>query len=216
MIEKNLFAQAPQQPFEKLTTQLCCGDLLFCSGSGLISSLIKKATHSVFSHVAMILQLPISKQWLVLESVESVGVRCVTLQQGYVNNYMDTGQGYNGSLLIARHNQMDKKIKQFSALYHRAFALAGDKYSREDIFKIATRIATSEIGIHENGLVKENNRYICSEYVYACFKAVGIDLPYDPRGFIAPATIAQLDDVKPLAYLVNNDVALPQPETTAA
>ncbi len=90
-------------------------------------------------------------------------------------------------------------------LYHKAFSLTGELYSKEDIFKIGTRIALSKIGIHENGdVMPPNNHYICSEYVYACFKAININLPYDPLGFIAPSDIANLPEVDVVCQLATN------------
>ena len=177
------------------------GDLILCSGDGLVSGLIKDATKSCFSHVGMILCMPVTGQWLVVESVESIGVRCVTLLDGYVNNYQDTQKGYPGKVLIARHSEMASNFKYIESLYARAFQLMGDKYSREDIFKIASRITLNKIGIHKSGDIADNNRYICSEYVYACFKAVKIDMPFDSRGFIAPSDIARLPEVKPVCQL---------------
>lgn len=167
----------------------------------MVSGLIREATGSIFSHVGLILQLPITRQWLVLESVESIGVRCVTLLEGYVKNYQDSGRGYDGKMLIARHQEMQHKKEMFEKLYRCAFELTGDKYSRADIFRIASRIALNRMGIHENGLIKDNNRYICSEYVYACLKSIDIHLPYNPLGFIAPADIARHPGISVIAHL---------------
>lgn len=182
------------------------GDLLLCSGNSLISRLIRDATQSEYSHVGIILRLPVTDQWLVLESVESIGVRCVTLKQGYMVNYQDSGAGYNGKIIIARHQQMAEKFKYIESLYQRAFELVGDKYSRSDIFQIASRIALNKVGIHEDGLIKDNNRYICSEYVYACLKAINICLPYNPLGFISPADIANDPEVHQVCQLTQDPV----------
>ncbi len=190
MIDNDAFSRFSPLNFSHACQELQSGDLLLCSGNGLVSDLIKKATDSVFSHAALILQLPITGQWLVLESVESIGVRCVTLLEGYLQNYQDSGKAYDGNMLVARHADMQHKINQLDRLYRRAFELTGDKYSHADIFKIGARIALNRIGIHESGEIQADNRYICSEYVYACLKAVGISLHYDPLGFIAPADIA--------------------------
>jgi hypothetical protein len=201
MISNDVFSKLKPQRLSEVTQDIKTGDLLLCSGSGLISDAIKKATDSVFSHVALLLQLPISDQWLVLESVESFGVRCVTLKEGYLSNYLDTGKSYPGNILVARHEEVQKQESQFEKLYKTAFSLTGDKYNEQDIFQIANRIALNEIGIDESGHLLKNNCYICSEYVYVCLKSIGINLPYDPRGFIAPGTIASLDQVMPVASL---------------
>lgn len=201
MISSSIFNELKPVDFKQAQAQLKSGDIMLCSGKGIISDTIKKATDSVFSHVALILQLQTTNQWLVVESVESVGVRCVTLANGYIANYMDQGKGYNGNILIARHGEMQQKLQYIDRLYQKAFALMGDKYNEADIFKIASRIALKQIGIHEDGKLKGNNDYICSEYVYACLKVIGINLPFDPLGFIAPADIARAPQVEPVLHL---------------
>jgi hypothetical protein len=206
MIQEDIFEHLSSCDYSSIQSEIQNGDLLLCSGNGLISELIQKATGSIFSHVGLILSLPVTHQWLVVECIESLGVRCVTLLEGYLKNYQDSGKGYDGRIMIARHTEFEKNFAYIESLYERAFSLMGDKYSREDVFHIASRIALNKIGIHENGLIKENNRYICSEYVYACFKAMKINLPYNPLGFIAPADIAQNRHVKPVCQLTLNPV----------
>jgi hypothetical protein len=201
MIGNEVFSLLKPESFSEAETKLQSGDIMLCSGNSAISSLIEKGTDSQFSHVALILQLPITKQWLVLESVETFGVRCVPLEKGYVTNYDDGGQPYDGKILIARHEEMAAKQGELELLYHKAFSLTGDLYDRAALFKIASRIALNEIGINEDGSVKPGQRYICSEYVYACLKAVGINLPYDPLGFIAPSDIANAPGVVPVLQL---------------
>ncbi|MDF1760195.1 MAG: YiiX/YebB-like N1pC/P60 family cysteine hydrolase [Coxiellaceae bacterium] len=219
MITEDNFHTLQPIHYKTASQQIKSGDLLLCSGNGLVSDIIKKATNSAFSHVALILELNKTGQWLVLESVESFGVRCVTLDQGYLQNYRDTNKGYDGKMVIARHSDMADKFQSLARLYERAFALTGDLYSKQDIFKIASRIAMAKIGIHENGnIMPHDNHYICSEYVYACYKSIGINLPYDPLGFIAPADIATLDAVQPICQLAPrmDDISekLPEPAAT--
>jgi hypothetical protein len=211
MIDNKAFPKVSSLNFSHASKELCSGDLLFCSGNGLISDLIKKATSSAFSHVALILKLPITGQWLVLESVESIGVRCVTLLEGYLQNYQDSGRAYDGRMLVARHQDMQHKVAHLEHLYRRAFELTGDKYSHADIFKIGARIALNKIGIHESGEVEADNRYICSEYVYSCLKAVDINLHFDPLGFIAPADIAADPKIKPLLALEGSTLSASLP-----
>ncbi len=219
MITDDIFHTLPASHYQQASHHIRTGDLMLCSGNGLVSDLIKKGTNSAFSHVALILELNKTGQWLVLESVESIGVRCVTLEQGYLQNYRDTNKGYDGKMIIARHNDMSKKAHALADLYEKAFSLTGDHYSKEDIFKIASRIALGKIGIHENGdILPHDNSYICSEYVYACYKSIGINLPYDPLGFIAPADIARLDELKPICQLAPQSITiekkLPEPMAT--
>jgi hypothetical protein len=41
--------------------------------------------------------------------------------------------------------------------------------------------------------------FICSEYAARCFAAVGIEIEWDGRGFIAPASFASDPKVKAIA-----------------
>ena len=182
--------------------QLKTGDIMLCSGNGTMSNIIKTGTNSVFSHVALLLPLPITGQWLVLESVESKGVRCVTLPHSYLHDYCGTGQAYDGKILVARHQDMADQQDNWSQLYRQAFALIGSEYSEQDILRIAKRLASQIIGIDIHGQIKPGERYICSEYVYTCLKAINICLPFDPLGFIAPADIANAEKIKAVCRLL--------------
>ena len=197
--------------------QLQSGDILLCSGEGLTSRLIREATGSIFSHVGLILKLAISDQWLVLESVETKGVRCVSLAEGYLSNYNGNGAPYPGQLFIARHRCVKAKAEYLPIMYQRAFSLLGDHYNEKAIFEIAARIGMKKIGIHPNGDLQPGHRYICSEFVYACFQSLNIKLAFDPAGFIAPADLANDPEVEPLFHLPSTDaLVLPEPHTTVA
>lgn len=213
MVHQNVFSHMPALNFIDAEKIIRSGDIILCSGNSRISCFIRDATNSIFSHVGLLLKMPVTGQWLVLESVESLGVRCVTLLYGYVRNYQDTKKGYDGKVLIARHQDFHEKDHYIKSLYKKAFELTGDKYSTEDIFKIAARIALNKIGIHESGLIKENDHYICSEYLYACFKAADIHLPYNELGFISPADIAGHEKIHPVCQLAMHEI-LPTPAET--
>lgn len=182
--------------FEEFRGNLKSGDILFCSGESYISKLIKDATKSKYSHVAMLLQLTKTGQWLVLESVESKGVRCVTLKEGYLENYNGSGKPYPGHLYVARHKQVQEKEENIPSVYHKAFSLLGDEYDEERIISIAARIILKQAGIKASGKLLPSNTFICSEFVYTCFREIGIDFTFDDSGFIAPSDIASHPDVK--------------------
>jgi hypothetical protein len=40
-----------------------------------------------------------------------------------------------------------------------------------------------------------NTRLICSEFVHRLYAQVGLAIPYDPRGFIAPKDFAACPDI---------------------
>jgi hypothetical protein len=126
-----------------------------------------------------------------MESVESIGVRTVPLSQ-YLKNYNGSGGGYDGKLLIARHDDYAKKPYPtgFKKMSQFAVDLLGYQYDNLEIIRIMAKIMTSKYSARK-GKIKRNNEYICSEYVYECFSAIGIKFKYDKRGFIAPGDIAK-------------------------
>ncbi len=203
-----VFTTVENKSFAQAHSLLQTGDILLCSGNGILSDIIKKATNSPFSHVALILKLPITGQWLVLESIESKGVRCVPLEQDYLTNYCGTHKPYDGKILIARIQEMQSKRDIISKLYQTAFSLLGDEYNQEDILQIGARIFNHDLGIKEDGTLLPHQRYICSEYVYTCLHAIGIQIPFDPAGFIAPADIARYAGIHAVTQLQPNVTAI--------
>ena len=184
--------------FPKLTTRaydearqnIRNGDVLMASGSYMFSKLIQKATNSCWSHVAFVMRLDEIDRVMVLESIEGKGVRTVPLSE-YVKNFEGTGQGYQGRLAIARHQNF---ATQATPTKLRAMAqFAVDRFARpyddEELARITARIVGSFIGF-KKGEIKRNEEYICSEYVFECYKQLGLNIAYDKRGFVAPADFA--------------------------
>lgn len=201
MSNQIFFDHMDELPFHEAAPLFKNGDLLFCRGRGMMSRLIQQATCSEVSHVAMLVEMPITDQWLVIESVESVGVRCVTLEEGYLSNYNGSGAAYPGELMVARHQFVQQACHFMPELFRKTFSLLGSHYDHHAILQIAARICMQEAGIHPNGTLKPDHDYICSELVYALFQALKIQLPLDQRGFISPANIAQDASVEPVCGL---------------
>lgn len=191
--------------YNDLRNDIKSGDLLLCSGTTPFSRLIQDATKSPWSHVAFVLRLDIIDRIMVLESVESIGVRTVPLSS-YVNDYNGTGQGYPGQLLIARHNAMQQK--NIINLSKFATNLLGHSYDTNEIIRIASRISLQAIGLNNSTQDSPpQNTFICSEYAYVCFNSVGVKINYDPKGFIAPADFANCPDVKAISFLTTNQLS---------
>lgn len=166
------------------------GDVLMASGSYMFSKLIQKATNSCWSHVAFVMRLDEIDRVMVLESIEGKGVRTVPLSE-YVKNFEGTGQGYNGRLAIGRHQSF---AAQATPAKLRAMAqFAVDRFARpydeEEIARITARIVGSFIGF-KKGEIKRNEEYICSEYVFECYKQLGLNIAHNKLGFVAPADFA--------------------------
>lgn len=198
------FPTLPKKRYEDVRPDIKTGDLLLCSGTGVFSKFIQKATGSIWSHVAFVIRLDTIDRVMVLESVEPIGVRTVPLSH-YVRNYKGDDHGYFGRILIARHREMeyasDKKLHKMSQF---AVDLFGYPYDKDEILRIAKRIGQSMFGFGSNE-VKRDREYICSEYVWECFHKLGISVHYDPRGFIAPKDFARPAGVKAVAHIAVKD-----------
>ncbi|CAH2213511.1 YiiX/YebB-like N1pC/P60 family cysteine hydrolase [Tepidibacter aestuarii] len=181
-----------QISYEQAKKEIETGDILFCSGRYLVSELIKKASDSIFSHVGLLFYW--NNRIVVLESVEDDGVRAVPLSH-YLYNYENSKKKYNGELYVARHevvasSHFDKeKIKR---MLGKAVDLLNRNYDKDEIAQIVARIGLG-IGRH-----RDNEEYICSEFVDECFKQLEIELSRDPKDFIYPEHIAADSNIRPL------------------
>lgn len=177
--------------YAAIRDQIQNGDILLCSGEYMFSKLIQKATDSCWSHVAFVLKVTAIDRVMVLESIEGKGVRTVALSE-YVRNFEGTGYGYKGRIAIARHadflsKAVPESLKDMSQFAVDRFAYP---YDEEEIARITARIVGSVIGF-KRGEIERDQEYICSEYVFECYKRMGIEIPYDKRGFVAPADFAR-------------------------
>lgn len=170
------------------------GDILLCSGNALFSNLIKKFTGSKWSHVGFILDAKEIDRLIVLESVESIGVRAVALSS-YLYNYNGSGKGYDGELVIARHSEMNESL--IENLSRKAVDLLGHLYDKDEIIRIMAKIASSKIRQTSCEVKQNDNKFICSEYVEECFRSVGIAIKQS-CGFVAPCDFANDEHVMPV------------------
>lgn len=194
----NGFPRIREINYQQIRPEIRSGDILLCSGNAFFSNLIQNATQSVWSHVGFILRVDQIDRVMVLESVESIGVRAVPLCS-YVKDYNGTKKSYPGKIMIARHR--DIKQENIVNLSRYATDLLGRPYNSEEIARIAARISMNAVGIQNQTHGIPEHEYICSEYAYVCFKSIGIEIPYNPLGFIAPVDFAKCDEIEPLCYI---------------
>lgn len=193
------FPNVPIEQYEQIRNTINSGDLLFGAGTSIMSKMIEGATNSVWSHVAFVIRLEVMDRVMVLESVESIGVRTVPLSS-YVRDYNGSGAAYPGRIMIARHQ--DFQAQDVAGLSRQAIDLLGYPYNTEDILRIAARLGMSAFGFDiTSPEITAHNAYICSEYVSLCYKSVGINVDYDPEGFITPADFARSPKVNPLFFI---------------
>lgn len=171
--------------YAEIRSQIKSGDILLCSGSAVFSRLIQHVTNSKWSHVAFIIRVDEIDRVMVMESVESIGIRTVPLSS-YMTDYNGSGKPYPGTMCILRHSAF--KSDEIDNLSKFAVDLLGHPYSNDDIVRIAMRISMNKLGLAANEeLITPTNAFICSEYVHECYRSVGIEIPFDKQGFIAPA-----------------------------
>ena len=187
----------PVMAYDKLREQVLDGDLLLCSGSATFSKLIQAATKSIWSHVGFVMWLRSIDRLMVLESVESVGVRGVPLS-GYLGDYSGSGKGYPGRLLIARHARLSGKTLD-AGFGQFAVDRMGYPYHTDEIAKIAVHLASGGLALEQE--FAEAKRFICSEYVNACYERLGVSIHKSHWHFVAPADFANDPNVGGIAIL---------------
>lgn len=80
-IPDDILTTLKPEPFEAIKSRVRDGDLLLCSGTATFSRLIRWATMSPWSHVALAYRWPQVGRIMVFESVEKIGVRTVPLSR---------------------------------------------------------------------------------------------------------------------------------------
>jgi hypothetical protein len=183
------YPDVPCHAYAEIRATIEDGDLLLCSGTAFFSRLIQHATGSVWSHIGMLYWTRDLDRLLVLESVESIGVRCVPLSH-YLGDYKNQGVRYPGRIFLARH----RACAHLSPADWRRFAQyavdrLGYAYNAEEIARIAACILRPSL-TRTLPAVADARSFICSQYVAACLDAVGVTIPGNPRGYIAPGDFA--------------------------
>ncbi|HEY5867081.1 MAG TPA: hypothetical protein VI542_16285 [Candidatus Tectomicrobia bacterium] len=199
----------PCMPYAEIQPLIRSGDLLLAQGNGPMSKMIQYATESPYSHVGFLLRLEALDRIMVLESVESIGIRAATLS-GYVADYNGSGHPYPGRLMIARHQAVDlRQPEVFQTFSRTAIDLLGYPYDTQEIVEITARIVGAKLGMPPRP-VRDNRTFICSEYCMACFKSIGISIPYNRANFIAPGDFASCPEVD-LLWEIGTDVDRREP-----
>jgi hypothetical protein len=181
------------------------GDILLCSAIDPFSRLIRWATKSPWSHVALAYRWRSVGRIMVFEAVQQLGVRCVPLER-FVSESSTGRKPYPGKIILARHADYAEKGGKAGGAALRRLADAavdrfGDRFAPGEVVKIATRIAFGRTGRKTPKVLAPRDEFICSEYVAKCLEAVGIDIAWDGRGFIAPADFANDPQVTAIAQL---------------
>jgi hypothetical protein len=185
------FTAMPRTPYSQGRGQLRTGDIVLFHSEGLGSHLIEHFTDSLWSHAAFIWNIEDIDRVLLLESVDTFGVRALAFSNR-VNGSSADPTPYPGKLLVARHRDFPHPADPMLVRRITEFAIdrLGYPYASHELVKIGLRIAAGLAGQTLPGTLEPQNAYVCSEYVAKCFAAMGIELAPDKEGFMAPADIA--------------------------
>ncbi len=190
----------PKVQYPLLRDTIEAGDLLFYAGDDDISMLIREVTKSIWSHIGIIFKIENLDRILLLESVESFGVRLIPISRYIkgVGEDMEQNEAKpNARLVIARHTKLTEA--HIRALINFGLDQIAQPYDLEEIRRIMQRIRTGE------GKAVRDRAYMCSELVFECFDAVGLGFEYNPLGFISPQDIWASEDVKVIAEIEHTE-----------
>lgn len=166
-------------------TPLCTGDILFCSGTSVISEQIKNFTNSIYSHVGLIFTANIAGRRIpfVVEAV-TPAVVVIPLEQ-ILHNYKQSGKPYPGKLYVGRCVD-GLNMEQCSNMMTSALKCVGKQYDTASIIKQAfNKIFGADL------TDKDHHRLICSELVGCAYAAAGINLKKDRHGYWTPGSIGR-------------------------
>ena len=145
------------------------GDILLCKGKGLISSLIRWGTGSVYSHVALVAS---AKLGLIVEAIPEGGVRAIS-----VENYKTPLDLYRVKPVHAfNHSEVvSYLVKMLARKYGYPLKLALSSTLRKlRLIKLFGFKVTGNKKAADQ--LQEDQDYFCSELVYQAFKAGGLDI----------------------------------------
>ena len=140
------------------------GDILLCKSNGLIPSLIKWGTDSIYSHVAVVAS---ARLGLLIEAIPEGGVRAIALEN-YKTSFdlfrVKETYSFNLSGVISYLIRMLAKKYDFKSTIRLGWKLA---LRRFNLFKLASlKLAKNK---QEADTLQEDNDFFCSELCYEAF-----------------------------------------------
>ncbi len=203
------FEAMPQVAYADARPNLRTGDILLFNSVALGSRLIEFGTHSLWSHSAFVWVLSDVNRVMLLESMDTVGVRVMPMSTR-IDGCAALPTPFPGKLLVLRHQLFPAPPDPAKLTAMTQFALdrVGFPYSFQELHQISLRIALGMAGVVLPGRLDPKNQFICSEYVAKCYDVMGVELAPDREGFIAPADIAADPNVEGLFSLKPDPTAV--------
>jgi hypothetical protein len=202
-ISADVLTRLPPEPYKTISRRVRNGDLLLCSAYDPFSKLIRWATKSPWSHVAIAYRWPALRRIMAFEAVQTIGVHAVPLQT-FIRQSSSGRKPYPGKIILARHADFavaHGKPSEASAKRFADFAVdrVGDKFASAEVAKIGLRVALGRFERRAPKFMGPSDAFICSEYVAKCFERIGIKIPWDGHGFIAPCDFANDPKINAIA-----------------
>ena len=145
--------------------------------------MIRWATQSRWSHVAIAFWMIEIDRVLVLECVKRMGVRAVPLSD-FTSRTSSGIHPYPGRILLARHQDVPFNAGQSTMREMSKFAFnrLGAKFSNLETAKIVLRILLGRFDRKMPAPLAADDEYICSEYVAKCYEHIGLPITWDGVG----------------------------------
>ncbi len=199
----------PPLPYVEVRKLVRDGDIMLCQGRDAFSKLIRWSTKSPWSHIAIAFRIDTLDEVIVIEAVEKIGVRAVSLAE-FVSRNSAGVSPYPGKIFLTRHAGLsgDSSDPGVRALARFSFDHLGCKFANREMIKIVARIAEARLFSrhHTPPMLIPENEFICSEFVAKAFEEAGLKVPWDGLGFIAPSDFANDPKLEPIAQV---DVSKP-------
>jgi hypothetical protein len=201
-IPNDILTRLPPVDYDVLRPQMRTGDLLLCQGEEAFSKLIRWATRSPWSHIALVARIEEFDRVMALESVEKIGVRTVPVSR-FISQDSAGQSPYPGRILLARHRRFAELVAEarLRAMTRLAFERFGTPFGGGETAKIALRLVAGGLGLRIPKPLQPRDEYICSEYVDRCYRQVGIETPWNRDGFIGPSDFAADPEVEAVAQV---------------
>jgi hypothetical protein len=201
-IRDDALSTFPPQPYGDVRPTVRTGDIFLCSGDDSFSRAIRAATKSPWSHVALALRLDDIDRVMVLESVAKLGVRTVPVSS-FISQTSSGRKPFPGRILLARHSAFATSVQRPDIVRMADFAVDrfGAPFATKEIIKIGLRVAMGFFAVKMPAMLVSDDEFICSEYAERCYEQVGVRIPWDGLGFIAPSDFAAAPEVEALAQI---------------
>ncbi|HEV7158184.1 MAG TPA: hypothetical protein VGN38_07500 [Caulobacteraceae bacterium] len=201
-IGDDVLTTLPAESLPAISDRIQDGDILLCAATDMGSRLISWATRSPWTHVALAYRWPSLGRLMAFESVHTLGVRAAPLSM-FIKRTSSGVTPYPGKIILARHRDFQNHLAADPGAMRRLGDFAvdrfGDPFASGEVLKIAARILFGRTRLRTPAALAPDDEFICSEYVAKCLEQVGIRIPWDGRGFIAPGDFASAPEVEAIA-----------------